>query len=93
MRKNQKWTPKMAEYQAKARQAEEQIQKRLFWKHIIITVAICFTVCFLAFQANDYFSEKITIEAETDDNGNINIFDVLMGDKYGESKNYSNEAK
>lgn len=87
MRKTQKWTPKMAEYQAKSRQAEQDTQKILFWKHIIITALICFSLCFLAYQANDYFSEKVTLEAETNRDGNINIVDNLLGDNYGENKN------
>ena len=43
---------KSMEYQAKARKADLETQRILFWKHIIITALICLSVsvCLLAMQ-------------------------------------------
>lgn len=79
------------EYQAKSRKADLEKQKILFWKHIIITALVCFSICFLAYQANDYFSEHITIFADTEGEGNINT--ILGEGNYGEIENYSKEAE
>lgn len=79
MEEKEMWTDKMAMYQAKARQADLETQKVLFWKHIIITALVCFAFCFALYQANDYFSEHIVIESETHDNGDINLSGNIIG--------------
>lgn len=73
----------MGEYQAKARLAALTEQKLLFWKHIIITALICFAFCFALWQVNDYFSEHITIETETQNSGDVNFLGNRIGDNNG----------
>jgi len=75
-------------YQAKSRQADLETQKVLFWKHIIITALVCFSFCFALYQANDYFSEHITVEADTVADGDITVVNSLIGGQNnGEIKN------
>ena len=76
----------MGEYQAKARVAALAEQKLLFWKHVIITALICFSFCFALCQAKDYFSEHITIETQTDDNGDVLFDGNHIGGYYGQSE-------
>lgn len=83
----EQWTERMSEYQAKSRISHLKEQKLLFWKHVIITAFICFTLCYLAYQANDYFSEHITLEAETNAQGDITLINSLIGAQNGEIKN------
>ena len=80
---NMKKSKKKKDYYFESRVAEYNMQKRLFWKHIIITAMICFSLCFIAYKIDSLFSFMATIDAETDDNGNISIIDNLLGDING----------
>ena len=66
----------------------QEIQNKLFWKHIIITVILCFTICFITYQVKDWLTIETTLEADVGQDGNINIIDNILGDLNGESKNH-----
>lgn len=71
------------DYYFKSRVAEREIQKTLFWKHIIITIFICFTVCFAIYHIKDWLTVETALEAEVGNDGNINIIDNILGDING----------
>ena len=75
-----KKTKRKKDYYFESRAAEYKAQKRMFWKHIIITAMICFSLCFIAHKVDSWLSVTATIDAETDDNGNISIIDNILGD-------------
>lgn len=77
LKKENRKLRRQLEYSLLAKKIDNDISRRNFYKHIIIAVIIAISVCFCAWQLNDYFSEQIIIDTYT--NGNISAVQSVVG--------------
>lgn len=87
LKKENKRLRRCLKYSLRAKEIDNDISKRNFYKHIIIALIIGGVFCFCAYQFNSYFREEITFIADTEGDGNITVTNSLWEEvNNGETK-------